>query len=75
MYDSKPAFTGAKAIAATLPESGNTLPIFTVPVIGALAASGSTQSSVLTAHAADVASVVGTSVVGASLVGAPVSGA
>ena len=27
MYDSKPALTGANAIAATLPDNGNTVPI------------------------------------------------
>jgi hypothetical protein len=47
----------------------------TVPVIGALAASGSTQSSVFTAQVVAGASVVGASVDGASLVGASDVGA
>jgi hypothetical protein len=75
MYDSKPALTGAKAIAATLPDNGNTVPILTVPVIGAFAASGSTQSSVFTAHDVAGASVEGAPVSGASLVGASLVGA
>src|SRR6478609_2772612 len=44
--------TGAKAAAAGPPDSGPDEPILIVPSIGALARSGSTQSSVLTVHPA-----------------------
>src|SRR6476659_232797 len=52
MYAWKPWITGAKAAAAGPPDSGPDEPILIVPSIGALARSGSTQSSVLTVHPA-----------------------
>ncbi len=52
MYALKPSATGAKATAAMPPDRGITEPMLISPVIGALAASGSAQSSVDTVHAA-----------------------
>src|SRR4051812_34714895 len=66
MNASRPCFTGANAAAAGLLDSGITDPILIVPSIGAVAASGSAQSSVEISHPDGAADVAGAAVVAAA---------
>src|SRR3954447_22749356 len=72
MYSLKPSVTGAKATAG-VPDSGWYEPTLSSPSIGALAASGSAQSSVLAFHASAGASLADGAVTSAVLSGASVS--
>src|SRR4051794_13866730 len=72
MYSLKPSVTGAKATAG-VPDSGWYEPTLSSPSIGALAASGSAQSSVLAFPASAGASLADGAVTSAVLSGASVS--